>query len=70
MFVWVFCLFVFPFWQCHSMWDLSSPTRDQTHAPCSGSAVLTTKPPGKSLDLLLNSQELCIDSYKLVLDKC
>ena len=21
----------------HSMWDLSSPTRDQTRAPCSGS---------------------------------
>ena len=22
----------------HSIWDLSSPTRDQTHTPCSGSA--------------------------------
>ena len=31
-----------------STWDLSSPTRGWTHAPCSGSAVLTTGPPGKS----------------------
>lgn len=30
------------------MWDLSSMTRDQTHAPCSTSVVLTTGPPGKS----------------------
>ena len=29
------------------MWDLSSSTRDQTCAPCIGSAVLTTGPPGK-----------------------
>ena len=29
------------------MWDLSSRTRDQTRAPCSGSRVLTTGPPGK-----------------------
>ena len=29
-----------------STWDLSSPTRDQTRAPCSGSSVLTTGPPG------------------------
>ena len=28
------------------MWDLSSPTRDQTHAPCSGKGgILTTGPP-------------------------
>ena len=31
------------------MWDLSSLTRDQTHAPCSRSSVLTTGPPGKFL---------------------
>ena len=30
------------------MWDLNSPTRDQTHTPSSGSAVLTTAPPGTS----------------------
>ena len=29
----------------HSMWDLSSPTRDQTHTPCSASTVLATGPP-------------------------
>ena len=28
------------------MWDLSSPTRNQIHAPCNGSPVLTTGPPG------------------------
>ena len=28
--------------------DLSSPTRDRTHTPCVGSAVLTTGPRGKS----------------------
>ena len=31
-----------------STWDLSSPTRDGTHAPCSGSAALTTGTPGNS----------------------
>ena len=32
------------------MWDLSSPTRDQTWAPCLGSTgVSATGPPGKSL---------------------
>ena len=30
-----------------SMWDLSSPTRDRTRGPCSGSMVLTTESPGK-----------------------
>ena len=35
----------------HSTWDFSSPTRDQTHAPCSVSVkrrVLTTGLSGKS----------------------
>ena len=31
--------------------DLISPSRDQTHAPFSGSIVLTTRPPGKSQSL-------------------
>ena len=31
-----------------TMWDLSSPTRDWTQAPSSGSLVLTIRPPGKS----------------------
>ena len=30
------------------MWHLSSPTKDRTCAPCIGSAVLTTGPPGNS----------------------
>ena len=34
-------------WPC-TMRDLSSPTRDRTHAPCAG-RVLTTGPPGKFL---------------------
>ena len=40
------CLFV-TFW-LQGMWDLSSPTSDQTHASCGGSTVLVTGPPGKS----------------------
>ena len=33
---WILFYFI---WPCqHSMWDLSSPTRDRTRAPCSGSA--------------------------------
>ena len=36
----------------HSMQDLSSLTRNQTCVPCSGSTVLTTGPPGKSLAFL------------------
>ena len=33
------------------MQDLSSPTRDRTHAPCTGSVESTTGLPGKSLVL-------------------
>ena len=37
------------FWPCpHGMWDLNSQTRDWTGTPCTGSAVLTTGPLGKS----------------------
>ena len=36
----------------HGMWDFSSPTRDQTLAPCFGSPIITTGPPGKSSILL------------------
>ena len=32
----------------HGVWDLSSPTRDQTCNPCIGSVVLTVGPQGKS----------------------
>ena len=35
------CLFFFFLPQ--SMWDLSFPIKDQTHGPCLGSTVLTTK---------------------------
>ena len=30
------CMFLYFFWP-QGMWDPSSPTRDQTHAPCSKS---------------------------------
>ena len=33
----------------YSMWDSSSATKDQTCTSCGGSGVLTTGPPGKSL---------------------
>ena len=48
-----FCFFFFFFFLLCGMWDLSSPNRDGTCAPCSGSTVLTTKPQGKSLRLFL-----------------
>ena len=34
----------------HVLWDLSSWTRNWTHASCSGCAVLTTGPPGKRIE--------------------
>ena len=34
----------------YSMWDLSSPTRDQTHGSCNGSKISPTGPPGESLE--------------------
>ena len=33
----------------HGMWDVSSLAMDGAHVLCSGSGVLTTGPPGKSL---------------------
>ena len=47
-----FFLLIFIFWMC-SMWDLSSPTRDQTCARCLRSTVVNIGPPGKSLFYLL-----------------
>ena len=47
-----FSVFFFLFFVIrHGLWDLSSPTRDQTWAPGSGSRVLTPRPPGKSQPL-------------------
>ena len=44
-----FC-FMFSVFLSRGMWDLSSPTRDQTHTPCAGRWSLNhTGPPGKSL---------------------
>ena len=42
----LFCVLVF--W-LGGMWDLSSPTRDQTIPPALEGEILTTGPPGKSL---------------------
>ena len=44
----IFWVFFF-FWP-QGMWDLSFPTRDWTLTPCIEGKVLTTGPPGKSLD--------------------
>ena len=41
--------FFFFFWW-EGMWDLSSPTRAQTCAPCGNTRVLTTGPPETSLE--------------------
>ena len=45
-----FVLFFSPFLldALHDTQDISSLTRDGTPAPCRGSTVLTTEPPGKS----------------------
>ena len=45
------CVLVLIFTGPCGMRDLSSQTRDRTHAPCSGSTILTTGPPGKSHQL-------------------
>ena len=44
---WVFCCCLFAFLPS-GIWDLSSPIRDQTCIPCSGSTVLTSGLPGNS----------------------
>ena len=54
------------------MWDLSSPTRDETRAPCSGSAESTTGPPGKSqyfpwFNFILLRKWRCTDDNVLLL---
>ena len=40
--------FFFSFFWLHSMWYPSAPTRVGSRAPCFGSRVLSTGPPGKS----------------------
>ena len=45
--------YVLFFWP-RGMWDLSSPTRGQTPTICIGSRVVTTGPPGKSLNSTLD----------------
>ena len=42
------------------MWNLSSPTRDQTHIPCIGSAVFTSGLPVESLEHSFYQYSLCI----------
>ena len=48
-------LFIYVFMAApRSTWDLSSPTRDWTCAPCSRKhGLLTTRPAGKSPDLAI-----------------
>ena len=44
---------------CQAMWDLGSPTRDQTHTPYTRLAqVLTTGLPGKSCSQISDCQKL------------
>ena len=46
---------IFLFWpRPHSIQDPSSPTRYRTHAPHSGSRVLTTGPPAKSPKIMIS----------------
>ena len=63
-FLFVFCLFLSLFGVVlavpHSLWDLSSPTRDRKHR------VLTTGPPGSSLILFFKSF-ICSNAVKHIL---
>ena len=44
----------------HSVWDLSSRIRDQTHVSCIGRRFFTTEPLGKSVVFFLKEEEdLC-----------
>ena len=43
------------------IWELSSLTRGQTHTLCSGSAVLTSGPPGKSRSIVVICVSLMAD---------
>ena len=51
------------------MWHLSSLTRDQTHATCSGSRVLTTEPVGLPIEELLQQRPGSQDIERLLLTK-
>ena len=42
------------------MWDISSLTRNQTHAPCIGNVVLTIGPPGKTEHFLIPLKMWCV----------
>ena len=53
----LFLFYVLIFWP-QGIWDLGSPTRDQTHAPHIDE-VLTTGPPGKSLHYGLSQDIEC-----------
>ena len=50
----LFFFFFLFFWLWCSVWDFGSLTRDQIYAPCGGSMVLMTGPPGKSFDSFSN----------------
>ena len=48
------CLLLLFLTPLHDLWDLSSPSRGGTHAPCCGSAETSTLgPPGKSPGLFI-----------------
>ena len=51
MYIYLYIIYTYflTFWPCpHNMQDLCVLTKDQTHAYCTGSRVLTTGPQGKS----------------------
>ena len=53
-----FVLFIYLAMLC-DVWDRGSLSRDQTHTPCSESAVLTTGRPGMSLHAVFTSSTQC-----------
>ena len=49
----------------HSLWDLSSPTRDRTHTPCIGRVLTTGPQPRKSLPFLSFLKYFCTSAEGL-----
>ena len=59
----IFFKFLFGGYISHGIWDLGSRTTDWTHAPCSGSRLLTTGPAGKSCPAFLRIAEVAEYSH-------
>ena len=63
-------MFSFSFFWPHGLRDPSTPTKDQTCAPCGGSnRVLTTESPGNSQRGLVFLKEMKVEFYERTSDR-